>query len=94
MNENIALSLLKPFIPKLKGYLSKGDKEFQKYVKSLPVQEDETHIVAFTEIDDDVTYIVIGAFRDKTFVRKIEVVPFVDWISTLLQNSLKNGDAK
>ena len=94
MNENIALSLLKPFIPKLKEYMLIGDRDLRQYLQSLPLQEDETHIVAFTEIDDDVTYIVIGAFRDKTFVRKIEVVPFVDWISTLLQNSLKNGDAK
>jgi len=94
MNKTVALSLLKPFIPKLKEYMLIGDRDIRQYLQSLPLQDDETHIVAFSEIDDDVTYIVIGAFRDKTFVRKINVFPLIDCINTVIQNNLTNGDAK
>lgn len=92
--ETIILTALKPFLPKLKKYLAEGGKELKNYIGSIPLQEGETHIAVFTEIDNETVYAVTGAFCDKTFVRFIEAKPLAEWISQLIEKALKNGNGR
>lgn len=93
MNDKILLSVIKPFLPKIKGFIKEGEPALKKYLESIPLQGDETHIVAFTEIDENTIYVVIGAFRDKTFVRAIQVTPLASWLTSLIENAIKNENA-
>lgn len=88
--EQMLMMAIKPFVPKIKGALTKASIDFSEYLKSLPLQDGETHITAFAHIQDGIMFLVIGAFRDKTYVRFIEAKQLDEWIFSLITNAI-NG---
>ena len=87
-SDKMLLAILKPFLPKLKGYLAKGEEGLRKYLESIPLEGNETHIVAFSEINEGTVYMCIGAFTDKTFTRFIGAKPLTEWINSLIESAL------
>jgi len=90
VKEQVMFMAFKPFIPKLKGVFKQVAQDLIKYLQAIPLQEGETHAVSFTYIEEGIIYLVIGAFKDKTYVRFIEARPMDEWIYSLIENSLNS----
>lgn len=75
--------------------LGEGESALIEYIESFPLQEDETDIVLFTEIETDpetnkkIVYLVIGAFNGVGFSRLIEAKPAREFLKTIIETNFK-----
>ena len=108
LNNPLILNFIKGKLPELIDNLDEMESGLVSYINSFPLQENETHAVLFTEIDDNPVpspspepvegqklYFCIGAFNKKTMVRLIDAKPAKEFIKQIINTALNkpNGNA-
>ena len=86
MSNPVIMQLVKSYMPQILAQIGSLEKAIITYLNGIPLQENESHCTAFFEIDNDseTAYVVVGAFRDKTFVRTVEVKPLNDFLKEMI----------
>lgn len=80
--------LLKQFRPKLKPSLEELFQSLQKYLKSIPLRDYETHATVVFDTEGDRTLIIVCTFSGSEFSRIINKYDAVDFSIENLDNLL------
>jgi hypothetical protein len=95
LNNPLVKNLVRSYLPDMIGSLGEGEKALIDYIESLPLQDEETHAVLFTEIETDpdtgqkTLYLVVGAFNGRSFSRMIDARPAREFLKTMIETFFK-----
>lgn len=84
MNNPLIAGLIKSYLPTIIENLGEAEKALDEYIKSFPLEGDETEIMMFTQSHEEKLFLCIGAFTGKTFTRLIKSTPAREFIKEIL----------
>lgn len=84
LNSPIISGLIKSYLPSIIENLGEAEKALDEYIKSFPLEGDETEIMMFTQNADGKLFLCIGAFTGNTFTRLIKSTPAREFIKEIL----------